>query len=138
MPRVLAIDYGKKRIGLAHTDYEKIIASPLDTVLTKDIFKYLTHYFQNENVESIVVGDPKTLQNKPASIYNLIQKFVKKIEAEFNVPVYMIDERFTSKMAVRTLVDANMKKNKRKDKLMIDKISATIILQSFLDRENIL
>ena len=138
MPRVLAIDYGTKRIGLAHTDYEKIIASPLDTVLTKDIFKYLTHYFQNENVESVVVGDPKTLQDKPASICNLIQKFTKKIEQEFNVPVYMIDERFTSKMAIRTLVDANMKKNKRKDKLMIDKISATIILQSFLERENIL
>ena len=134
MPRVLAIDYGQKRTGLAHTDSEKIIASPLDTVLTKDIFSYLSHYFAKQDVEAVVVGNPKTLSNKPAIISNQIESFTKKVQQKFNIPVFMIDERFTSKMAVNTLVDANIKKQKRQDKSMIDKISATLILQSFLDR----
>ena len=135
MSRVLAIDYGRKRTGLAHTDPEKIIASPLETILTKDIFNYLTTYFKTEKVEAVVVGNPKTLQNKPALICSEINSFVKKIEKKFNISVHMIDERFTSKLAIKALIDANTKKNKRKDKKMIDKISATFILQSFLDRE---
>ena len=102
MPRVLAIDYGQKRTGLAHTDLEKIIASPLDTVLTKDIFSYLSHYFETQDVEAIVVGNPKTLSNKPALISNKIESFTKKIQKKFNIPVFMIDERFTSKMAMNT------------------------------------
>ena len=134
MPRVLAIDYGQKRTGLAHTDLKKIIASPLDTVLTKDIFKYLKDYLHAEDVEAVVVGNPKTLSNKPALISNKIESFTKKIQKKFNIPVFMIDERFTSKMAVNTLVHANIKKQRRQDKSMIDKISATLILQSFLDR----
>ena len=134
MPRVLAIDYGQKRTGLAHTDLEKMIASPLDTVLTKDIFKYLRDYLHAEDVEAVVVGNPKTLSNKPALISNKIHAFVKKIQQKFNIPVFMIDERFTSKIAIKTLVDANIKKQKRQDKSMVDKISATLILQSFLDR----
>ena len=134
MARVLAIDYGQKRIGLAHTDIEKIIASPLDTVLTKDIFDYLNHYFDKEDIECIVVGNPKTLQNKPAFIFPKIQIFIKNIEKKYNKPVYLIDERFTSKIAKKSLVISNMKKTKRKDKSMIDKISGTLILQSFLDR----
>ena len=135
MSRVLAIDYGQKRTGLAHTDSQKIIASPLDTVLTKDIFNYLTKYFETEKVESIVVGNPKTLQNKPAIICSKINLFVKKVEKRFNIPVYMVDERFTSKLAMRVLIDSNTKKHKRQNKAIIDKISATLILQSFLDRE---
>tara|TARA_Y100001968_G_C19263039_1_gene670250 strand:+ start:372 stop:785 length:414 start_codon:yes stop_codon:yes gene_type:complete len=137
MPRVLAIDYGQKRTGLAHTDPCKMIASPLETVLTKNIFHYLTNYINNEDVESIVVGNPKTLQDKPALISNKIKLFVKKIEKTFKVPVYMIDERFTSKIAIKTLVESNTKKNKREDKAIIDKISATLILQSFLDRSSL-
>ena len=133
MPRVLAIDYGQKRTGLAHTDSEKMIASPLDTVLTKDLFKYLINYFKEQDVESVVVGNPKTLYNQPALISNKIQVFVKKIQKKFSIPVYMIDERFTSKIAIKTLIAANTKKTKRKDKAIIDKISATLILQSFLD-----
>ena len=136
MPRVLAIDYGKKRTGLAHTDSEKIIASPLETILTKDIFSYLDNYLSNDDVESIVIGNPRTLQDEPAKISSLINQFIKQINKKFNLPVYLIDERFTSKIAVRSMVDANIKKNKRKDKSMIDKISATLILQSFLNREN--
>tara|TARA_B100001250_G_C19785426_1_gene783910 strand:+ start:628 stop:1044 length:417 start_codon:yes stop_codon:yes gene_type:complete len=134
MPRVLAIDYGQKRIGLAHTDIEKIIASPLDTVLTKDIFHYLNRYFNQEDIECVVVGNPKTLQNKPALIFSQIQVFIKSIEKKYNKPVYLIDERFTSKIAKKSLVTSNMKKNKRQDKSMVDQISATLILQSFLDR----
>ena len=135
MSRVLAIDYGKKRIGLAHTDLEKIIASPLDTVLTKEIFNYLNGYFETEDVDSIVVGYPKTLQNKPAQIVDQIQKFIEQMKVKYNKPIYLVDERFTSKIAKKSLLASNMKKSKRQDKSMVDKISAAIILQSFLDRE---
>ena len=137
MSRVLAIDYGQKRTGLAHTDLNQMIASPLETVLTKDLLNYLTIYLRSEKVHSIVVGNPRTLQNKPALIYPKIQSFVKNIEIKFNIPVYLIDERFTSKIAIQSLVDASVKKSKRRDKSMIDKISATLILQSFLDRKKI-
>ena len=135
MSRVLAIDYGKKRIGLAHTDLEKIIASPLDTVLTKEIFNYLNGYFETEDVDSIVVGYPKTLQNKPAQIVNQIHKFIEQMKLKYSKPIYLVDERFTSKIAKKSLLASNMKKSKRQDKSMVDKISAAIILQSFLDRE---
>ena len=135
MSRVLDIDYGKKRIGLAHTDLEKIIASPLDTVLTKEIFNYLNGYFETEDVDSIVVGYPKTLQNKPAQIVNQIHKFIEQMKLKYSKPIYLVDERFTSKIAKKSLLASNMKKSKRQDKSMVDKISAAIILQSFLDRE---
>tara|TARA_Y100000994_G_C15673967_1_gene434948 strand:+ start:982 stop:1398 length:417 start_codon:yes stop_codon:yes gene_type:complete len=135
MSRVLAVDYGKKRIGLAHTDLEKIIASPLDTVLTKEIFNYLNIYFEQEDVDTVVVGYPKTLQNQPAQIFTQIQKFIQKIKVMYNKPIYLVDERFTSKIAKKSLLTSNMKKSKRQDKSVVDKISATLILQSFLDRE---
>ena len=135
MSRVLAVDYGKKRIGLAHTDSEKIIASPLDTVLTKEIFNYLNIYFEQEDVDAVVVGYPKTLQDQPAQIFTQIQKFIQKIKVMYNKPIYLVDERFTSKIAKKSLLTSNMKKSKRQDKSMVDKISATLILQSFLDRE---
>ncbi len=135
MSRVLAVDYGKKRIGLAHTDLEKIIASPLDTVLTKEIFNYLNIYFEQEDVDAVVVGYPKTLQDQPAQIFTQIQKFIQKIKVMYNKPIYLVDERFTSKIAKKSLLTSNMKKSKRQDKSMVDKISATLILQSFLDRE---
>ena len=137
MPRILAIDYGYKRTGLAHTDLNKMIASPLETVLTKEIFHYLTNYFNEEDVETIVVGNPKKLNNEPALISNKVQLFINKLKKNFSIPVYLIDERFTSKIAVKSLVAANMKKTKRQDKAMIDQISATLILQSFLDRANL-
>ena len=135
MSRVLAVDYGKKRIGLAHTDLEKIIASPLDTVLTKEIFNYLNIYFEQEDVDAVVVGYPKTLQDQPAQIFTQIQKFIQKIKVMYNKPIYLVDERFTSKIAKKSLLTSNMKKSKRQDKSVVDKISATLILQSFLDRE---
>ena len=134
MGRILGIDYGEKRIGLAHTDEVQLIASPLETVAAKEIFNYLRNYFIKENVESIVVGDPKTLDNKPALISKKIKVFTNKLTRLFKKPIYMIDERFTSKMAINTIVFLNTKKSRRKDKSLVDKISAAIILQSYLER----
>ena len=133
MPRVLAIDYGKKRTGLAHTDSEKIIASPLETILTKDIFSYLDNYLTNEDVESIVIGNPRTLQDKPAKISTFINQFIKQIKKKFNLPVYLIDERFTSKIARQSLLASGVNKKVRRNRELIDKVSATIILQDYLD-----
>ena len=133
MGRILGIDYGEKRIGLAHTDEVKLIASPLDTIPSKEIFDYLKNYFVQENVESIVVGEPKTLDNKPALISKKIQLFINKLTALFDKPIYLVDERFTSKMAIDTMVFLKTKKSRRRDKSLVDKISATIILQSYLD-----
>ena len=105
--------------------------------LTKDLFSYLSNYMHEEDVEAVVVGNPKTLYDQPALISNKIHLFINKFKKKFSIPVYLIDERFTSKIAVKTLVAANIKKTKRQDKAMIDKISATLILQSFLDRPSL-
>lgn len=135
MGRILAIDYGLKRIGLAQTDEMKLIASPLDTISSKDIFNYLHSYFQNENIESIVIGEPKTLDNKPAIITKKILVFKDKLKKMCDKPIYFIDERFTSRIALKSLVDMNTTKRQRRDKSLVDKISATLILQSYLYRE---
>lgn len=135
MGRILAIDFGEKRIGLAQTDEMKLIASPLETVSSKDIFKYLSNYFKTENIDSIVIGEPKTLDNKPARITEKIIAFKNSLNRMCKKPIYMIDERFTSRIAIKSLVDMNIKKHKRRDKSLVDKISATLILQSFLDRQ---
>lgn len=135
MGRILAIDYGLKRIGLAQTDEMKLIASPLDTISSKDIFNYLHSYFQNENIESIVIGEPKTLDNKPAIITKKILVFKDKLKKMCDKPIYFIDERFTSRIALKSLVDMNTTKRQRRDKSLVDKISATLILQSYLYRQ---
>tara|TARA_B100000965_G_C19410969_1_gene677693 strand:+ start:94 stop:516 length:423 start_codon:yes stop_codon:yes gene_type:complete len=135
MGRVIAIDFGTKKMGLAHTDENQLIASPLKTVDSSDLFTFLIDYFANETVDSIVVGEPRTLSNKPADINIQIVKFVDKLKTVFNKPIYMIDERFTSKIASQAMLYLNINKMKRRDKNMVDKISASIILQSFLDRK---
>ena len=135
MGRILAIDFGEKRIGLAQTDEMKLIASPLDTISSKDIFTYLDNYFKTENIESIVIGEPKTLDNKPALITEKIIAFKNRLNKMCKKPIYMIDERFTSRIAIKSMIEMNIKKHKRRDKSLVDKISATLILQSFLDRE---
>ena len=135
MGRILAIDFGEKRIGLAQTDEMKMIALPLETISSKDIFKYLDNYFKTENIESIVIGEPKTLDNKPALITEKIIAFKNRLNKMSKKPIYMIDERFTSRIAVKSMIEMNVKKRKRRDKSLVDKISATLILQSFLDRE---
>lgn len=133
MPKILAIDYGSKRCGLAATDNSQIIASALTTVDTKEIFKFLTDYFLKNQVESIVLGEPKRLDTSDTHNSQPVRDFRKRLEQKFpDKKIHMIDERFTSKMAFQTMIDGGLSKKQRRDKSLVDQISATIILQSFL------
>lgn len=137
MGRVLSIDYGRKRVGIAVTDPLKIIASGLKTVHTKDIFEFLSMYLNNEDVECIVVGYPLQMNGKPSESIEYINPFIKKLKKTFpNMPIELVDERFTSKIAFQTMIDGGLKKKKRQNKALIDTISATIILQSYLEQNN--
>ncbi len=137
MGRILCIDYGRKRSGIAVTDPLKLIPNGLETVPTKDIFTFLDHYFKMEDVEIIVVGYPKQMNNTASEAVIYINDFLRKFRNKFpDVPVELMDERFTSKMAVQSMVDAGVKKKQRQNKALIDKISATIILQSYLELKN--
>jgi putative Holliday junction resolvase len=134
MGRILGIDYGTKRIGLAVTDPLKIFASPLKTVKTHEFDKFLKEYSTTESIEEFVIGYPVTLNNKPSESVKYINPFIKKLERMFpGKPVHKVDERFTSGMALQTMIEGGVKKKERQDKAMVDKISASIILQSFLD-----
>lgn len=135
MGRILAIDYGQKRVGLAVTDPLKLIASSLKTVHSKDIIEFLIDYLKKEKVETIVVGVPKQMNGKPSESVKFIIPFINKLKKEF--PCILIeeaDERFTSKMAKQTLIESGVKRKKRRNKTLLDSISATIILQSYLER----
>ena len=133
MGRVLAIDYGIKRIGIAVSDEMQLIASGLCTVDTKNIFSFLTEYLKNEDVEIILVGKPTQMNNQPSESEQYIKPFLKKLETTFRkVPIMRVDERFTSKIALQTMIDSGLKKKQRQNKELIDEISATIILQSYL------
>lgn len=137
MPKVLAIDYGQKRVGIAATDDLQIIASGLTTVHSKDVIAFLEDYLAKNNVECIVVGDPKDLKNNPAESARFIEPFVKHLTRKFpNIKIERVDERFTSKMAFQTMIDSGLKKKDRQNKALVDEISATIILQSFLEQKN--
>jgi RNAse H-fold protein YqgF len=140
LPRILAIDYGRKRVGLAVTDVLQIIATSLDTVHSKDVIKYINEYVKSEPVELFVIGFPKDLQNKDTDATKFVENFIKQLNKAFpNIPVEKIDERFTSKIAFRAMIDGGLKKSDRRDKSMIDKVSAVIILQSYLEqRQNII
>ena len=133
MGKILAIDYGKKRTGIAVTDDLQIIASGLTTVKTKELLSFLSNYTSKETVETFVIGYPKQMNNKDSESESLILPFITKLKNKFpNIPVVREDERFTSKMAFQTMLDSGMSKKKRQDKALIDEISATIILQSYL------
>jgi putative Holliday junction resolvase len=133
MARVLAIDFGKKRTGIAVTDELQIIASGLRTVNTVDLLSFLKEYTSTEKVELFIVGQPKQMDNSDSESEALMLPFIKKIEKLFpQIPMKRIDERFTSKMAFQTMIDSGMKKKQRRNKAMVDEISATIILQSYL------
>ncbi|OQX77929.1 MAG: Holliday junction resolvase RuvX [Bacteroidetes bacterium 4484_276] len=137
MGRILAIDYGQKRAGLAVTDELRIIATGLDTVHIKDIFKYLVNYVKREKVDCFVVGKPVQLDNKPSGAQRFIEPFVKKLRKQFpKIPVDRYDERFTSKLAHDTMLEAGLKKKDRQNKALVDKISAVIILQSYLQSKS--
>ena len=134
MARILAIDYGQKRIGVAVTDPLQMIANGLTTVETPKIYTFLTEYFTREEVETIVVGFPKTLSNEPAEVTRLINPFVEKLRKLYpDKKIELIDERFTSKMAFQTMIDSGISKKARQNKALIDQISATIILQNYLE-----
>ena len=133
MGRVLAIDYGKVRTGIAVTDELQIIASGLTTVSTKDLLEFLSKYIKNENVELFIVGLPKQMNNEFSESEALIVPFLKKVEVKFpNIPIERVDERFTSKMAFQTMIDSGLNKKQRRNKALVDEISATIILQTYL------
>lgn len=135
MARILALDFGKVRTGIAVTDELQLIASGLTTVDTKDLLKFLEDYVQKESVERFVVGLPKQMDNTASESEVLIQEFLNKLTARFpSIPVERQDERFTSKMAVQSMLDSGMKKKKRRDKALVDEISATLILQAYLNR----
>ncbi|WP_420400349.1 Holliday junction resolvase RuvX [Flagellimonas sp.] len=135
MARILALDFGKVRTGIAVTDELQLIASGLTTVATKELLSFVSDYLKNEKVERFVVGLPKQMDNTPSESEALIQPFLKKLAAAFpEIPIDRQDERFTSKMAVQSMVQSGMKKKKRQDKALVDEISATLILQAYLNR----
>jgi len=134
MGRIIAIDYGKKRVGLAVTDPLQIFASPLNTVSPVDFFIFLENYLKTEEVDAFVIGYPVQMNNQPSESVKYINPFIKKLKKTFPLKaIHLVDERFTSQMALRTMIDGGVKKSDRRDKSMVDKISASIILQSFLD-----
>ncbi|WP_438978087.1 Holliday junction resolvase RuvX [Polaribacter sp.] len=133
MGRILAIDFGKVRTGIAITDELQIIASGLTTVETKLLISFLKDYVSRENVELFIIGKPKQMNNNDSESEALILPFIKKLQKEIpQIPLKRVDERFTSKMAFQTMIDGGLKKKQRQDKGLIDEISATIILQSYL------
>ncbi|MDT0647853.1 Holliday junction resolvase RuvX [Zunongwangia sp. F260] len=133
MARILALDYGVKRTGIAVTDEMQIIASGLATVATKELLPYLENYFKSENVELVLIGEPRQMDNSASESEVYIQEFLKKFSEKFpQMQMKRVDERFTSKMAFQSMIDSGMSKKKRKDKALVDEISATIILQSYL------
>ncbi len=134
MGRILSIDYGRKRVGLAVTDELKIIANSLATIPAKDIFSFLEKYISGENVEKILVGEPRQMNNTASEAATYIEPFVNKLKKTFpDIEIIRFDERFTSKMAFQTMLDSGIKKKARQDKALVDRISATILLQSYLD-----
>ncbi|QRM89684.1 Holliday junction resolvase RuvX [Lacinutrix sp. WUR7] len=133
MKRIIALDFGTKRTGIAVTDELQIIASGLTTVHTKELISFLKEYFASEKVELVVIGEPKQMNNEVSESEVAIQGFIKKFTNAFpDMPMQRVDERFTSKMAFQTMIDSGLSKKKRKNKALVDEISATIILQSYL------
>jgi len=139
MGRILAIDYGRKRVGLAVTDPMQIIASPLETVSVQEIESFLSDYFKKEIVEAIVIGYPLQMNNKPSEAVKYIEPFINRIRKLYpDKSVYLADERFTSVMGQQALIEGGVKKKKRRDKSMVDKISASLILRSFMEKRSFL
>lgn len=136
MGRILAIDYGKKRVGIAVTDPGRIIATGLQTVLSHEVLKFLQEYTAREKVDLFVVGYPKQMDNTDSESMTYIIPFLKALQRKFpDIPVEMYDERFTSVMAHKALIEGGAKKKIRQDKALIDKMSATIILTSYMEAQ---
>jgi len=137
MGRIIGIDYGNKRIGLAVTDPLKMFASPLCTLHPDEFDNFIAEYSVREQVEAFVIGYPKQMNNSPSESVKYIDPFIKKLRTKYpGITIHLADERFTSQMAFRSMIDGGVKKSGRQDKSMIDRISASIILQSWLDAGN--
>lgn len=133
MPRILAIDYGQKRTGIAVTDDFQIIASGLTTIPSETAISFLSDYFSKEKVEKVLIGEPKQMNGTPSQSAEVIDQFVVKFSKTFpNMPIIRVDERFTSKMAFQTMIDSGLGKKRRQNKALIDEIAATILLQDYL------
>ncbi len=136
MGRIIAIDYGKKRSGIAVSDPLQLIANSLTTVSTPDLQAFITEYVAKEPVERIVMGFPKQMNNEPSENMQRIKSFVEKLQKKFpDIPVEYVDERYTSVLAHRTILEAGLKKKDRQNKALVDEISATIILQTYLEQK---
>lgn len=136
MARVLAVDYGRKRVGLAVTDPQQIIANGLTTVPAHTVFDFLKKYFEEENVETVVVGYAKQMDNTDSESMRYIKPFVNRLRKLYpDLNIEMMDERFTSKIAFQAMIDGGVKKKDRRNKGMIDTVSATIILQSWMEQK---
>jgi putative Holliday junction resolvase len=138
MPRILAIDYGIKRTGIAVTDELQIIASGLTTVQSETAISFLANYFAKENVSKVLIGEPKQMDGQPSESAPIIEKFVSDFNKNFpEMNVERVDERFTSKIAFQTMIDSGLKKKQRQNKALLDEIAATIMLQDYLTRKMI-
>ena len=135
MGRIMAIDYGKKRVGVAVTDTLRLIATRLDTVDADLIWKFLDEYFAKEVVDLVLVGYPVQLNNQPSEALRYINPFVQKFHQKYEKEIRLVDERFSSKMAFQSMIDAGLRKSQRQDKGTIDGVSATILLQSYLEQK---
>ncbi len=134
MPRILSIDYGSKRTGIAVTDPLKIIATGLAGIHTKDLETFLINYFKKEEVELVIIGHPTNWDDSDTHATPLVQAFINRFKKVFpTIPIMKVDERFTSKMAVQSMVQSGMKRKDRQNKNMVDEIAATIILQEYLN-----
>jgi putative Holliday junction resolvase len=133
MGRIIAIDYGRKRVGIAITDENRIIATPLGSIRSKDIFQYLNDYMQNEKIDIIVVGEPRQMNNELSESVKFIEPFYRKLKKDYpGIIIDKYDERFTSKIASQTIAASGLRKKERQKKELIDQVSAVLILQSYM------
>lgn len=133
MGRIIALDYGTKRTGIAATDELQLIASGLTTVATKELLEFLKKYLTDESVERVLIGEPKQRDGNASDVEVHILKFIEQFEKLFpTMPISRVDERYTSKMAFQTMIDSGLKQKQRRNKALLDEISATIILQEYL------
>jgi len=138
MPRILAIDYGQKRTGIAITDELQIIASGLTTIPSDTVIEFLKDYFSKENVNKVLIGEPRQMNGEPSQSAEIIDAFVSKFTKTFpEMKLVRVDERFTSKIAFQTMIDSGLKKKQRQNKALVDEIAATILLQDYLTRKMI-
>lgn len=136
MSRVMAIDYGTKRVGIAVTDTLQIIASPLDTVHASEVVGFIEKYCGKEDVATIVIGEPKKLNNESADIEQHIKGFIRNLQKCLpTIEIQRVDERFTSKIAFQSMIDSGLSRKKRSQKEIVDQVSATLILQSYLEKK---